>query len=367
MTLNPIESYFEFEPAPLCLSELETPLPIMNLDVVERNLHRWQERCDRLGLHNRPHIKTHKMISLARYQLALGAVGITAQKLAEAEVMASAGLSDILVTFNIVGKTKLDRLATLARSVKISVVADSPTITEGLIAAGKSAGRPIDVLVECDTGGGRNGVQSPAAAVELASQIANTPHLSCKGLMTYPAPGGRAAMAGFFREAASRMKKSGLETDCITVGGTPDMWKDEGLDAVTEYRAGTYIFNDLSVVAAGACNHGDCAVDILATVVSHPTSSRVIVDAGSKSLTCDQSAEPGFGELRGCRSRLYGISEEHGMVDVSRCSQEFKVADRVRIIPNHVCPVLNLFDRVAAVKNGCVIGFARVNARGCVT
>ena len=362
-----IESYFSLEPSPRSLAQLETPVPIVDLDVVERNLRRWQARCDRIGLDNRPHVKTHKMTALALFQLSLGAVGISVQKLGEAEVMARAGVSDMLVAFNIVGQSKLDRLTALARSTRTSVVADNPEVIEGISSAGAAAGRRMEVLVECDTGGGRNGVQSPGEAAQLASLISRSPHLAYKGLMTFPARGDRQKMAGFLAEARSQTDLAGCASRCISVGGTPEMWRSEGLDQVTEYRAGTYIFNDLSVISSGSCSEDDCAVDILATVVSTPAANRAIVDAGSKSLTTDQLGETGYGRLRGCESRLYALTEEHGMVDTRPLDRKLKIGELLRIIPNHVCPVINLFDRVAVMKGGCLMGYARVDARGMVT
>ncbi len=357
-----IETFFAIEPAKLHAGIPETPVPLIDLDVAERNLRRWQKRCDDAGIHNRPHVKTHKMTALARYQVALGATGITVQKLGEAEVMSEAGIADILVTFNIVGRPKLDRLSRLARTTRMSTVADNPTVVDGLAGAAAAAGNRIDVLVECDTGGGRNGVQTPEEAVVLAERIGAAPMLNFKGLMTFPRPGGRRQMAEFLAEAATMLGT----VSCVSAGGTPDMWNSEGLEHVTEYRAGTYIFNDLATIASGACTEDDCAVDVLATVVSRPTASRAIIDAGSKSLTSDKLGEPGYGRLRNSDARLYGLTEEHGMLDASNPGRKLDVGDHVRIIPNHVCPVINLFDRVAIAKAGRVIGYSKVDARGKV-
>ena len=366
MTAGDISSYFELEPAPETASRLETPVPVVDLDKVDRNLRLWQQRCDRIGLANRPHVKTHKMTSLAQYQLALGASGITVQKLGEAEVMAQAGINDILLTYNVVGEAKVMRLAALARAIEISVVADNPTTLACLERAAKEAGSPIKTLVECDTGGGRNGVQSPKEAAALARRIADSPTLKFKGLMTFPKPGERQRMGAFLEEAVRLVGESGMPCECITVGGTPDIWKDDGLDCVSEYRAGTYIFNDQSMITAGACSEDDCAVDVIATIVSMPTSGRAVVDAGSKSLTSDQLGEPGFGRIRGTDARLYSLTEEHGMIDRTKLGETVKIGDTVRIIPNHVCPVINLFDRVAVSSGGRILGYARVDARGKV-
>ena len=222
---------------------------------------RWQERCNGLGLGNRPHIKTHKLAALARYQLALGAAGITVQKLGEAEVMADAGITDMLLTFNVVGAHKLRRLAELARRTDISVVADSVEVVAGIGEAGVSAGRDIRVLVECDTGARRNGVQSPELAAALAKQIDATRGVSYGGLMTYPRAGLRKEADAFLQEARELTAKAGLDTRTISSGGSPDMWKDEGLSSVTEYRAGTYVYFDRALADAGHMQSGRLRVE----------------------------------------------------------------------------------------------------------
>ncbi|MFN4141372.1 alanine racemase, partial [Aestuariivirga sp.] len=196
-----ILNHFAFEDAGRRLEELETPVPVIDIDVVERNLRRWQARCDALGLANRPHIKTHKLVPLAKAQVDLGARGITVQKLGEAEVMAEAGISDMLLTFNVVGGHKLHRLADLARRTAIKVVADNEEVLEGLSQAARNAGRDIAVLVECDTGAARNGVQSPEAAIRLAQAIDRMPGLVFGGLMTLPNNGARGRMADFLDAA----------------------------------------------------------------------------------------------------------------------------------------------------------------------
>lgn len=358
------EGFFDLEPAPRRIDELETPTPVVDLDVVERNAARWQKRCEGLGLANRPHIKTHKLIPLAKYQTAMGACGITVQTVGEAEVMADGGLSDILLTFNIVGRSKLARLSQLRRRVEIKVVADNAAVVAGLGEAGTDAGASIGVLVECDTGYARNGVQSPSEAAELARLIDRTPGVRYAGLMTFPASGARRAAAEFLGEAKRLAEEAGLETECVSTGGTPDMWSEEGLTVATEYRAGTYIYNDRSLLGGTSVEEADCALDVLATVVSRPTDGRAVLDAGSKALTSDLMGLEGFGCQRGTGAIVYSVSEEHGLLDVSGLASPPVVGDQVRIIPNHVCPVSNLFDRIAIARSGEVLGTASVDARG---
>jgi D-serine deaminase-like pyridoxal phosphate-dependent protein len=360
-----IRDRFQFENVGKRIEDLETPVPVIDIGIVERNLKRWQERCDKIGLANRPHIKTHKLVPLAGAQIEMGAKGITVQKLGEAEVMADAGIGDLLLTFNVVGRHKLDRLAALARRTEISVVADNATVVEGLGQAGEAAGRKIAVLVECDTGMKRNGVQLPSSAADLAQLIEKTPGVTYGGLMTYPAPGTRIQAAAFLAEAQARAEKAGLETRTVSSGGTPDMWKDEGLSGISEYRAGTYIYFDRSQVARRACEWSDCALTVLATVVSRPTEDRAIVDAGSKTLTSDSLGLEGYGAIEGNPgAAIAGLSEEHG--HVTGPNLPWRVGDLVRIVPNHVCPVSNLFDRVVIVDGAEVLGAVRVDARGRV-
>jgi D-serine deaminase-like pyridoxal phosphate-dependent protein len=229
------------------------------------------------------------------------------------------------------------------------------------------AGRKIDVLVECDTGMHRNGVQSPQAAAQLAAAIEATPGLRYGGLMTYPKAGTRLQAAAFFGEARRLAAAKGLETRVVTTGGTPEMWKDEGLGGVTEYRVGTYVYFDRSQVERGACGWADCALTVLSTVVSRPAPERAMIDAGSKSLTSDLLGLSGYGVLReAVEAKVYDLSEEHGFVDVSAMQRPPVVGDRVRVVPNHVCPVVNLFDKVVLVRGDKVLGAVRVDARGTV-
>lgn len=367
MTDDEILGLFRFEPAGRRIEELETPVPVIDIGTALANLRRWQARCDALGLANRPHVKTHKLVPLAKAQVALGAAGITVQKLGEAEAMADAGFTDMLLTFNVVGAAKLARLAALARRTAISVVADSAAVVEGLSQTGEAAGRAITVLVECDTGAGRNGVQSPEAAADLARLIDRTPGLAYGGLMTYPKAGMRRESAAFLAEAKALAARAGLETRTVSTGGSPDMWRDEGLEGATEYRAGTYIYFDRALARYGACTLDDCALSVLATVVSRPTPERAMLDAGSKALTSDLLGLQGHGIVRALGDApVYELSEEHGFLDVSGAAEKPQVGDTVRIVPNHVCPVTNLFDRVVFVRGEEVLGAVRVDARGTV-
>lgn len=346
---------------------VETPAVLVDLDIVERNIQRCQDQCDRLGVAIRPHIKTHKLPLLARAQLAAGAVGITAQKIGEAEVMADAGIDDILITYNIVGEHKLARLRRLADRCRLSVVADSAAVVDGLARTFAKAKDEIDVLVECDTGMNRCGVLTPEAALALARQIANSAGLRFAGLMTYPAPGHGNSACEWLENAASLIRASGIDTNTLSSGGTPDLYAMQKHPSLTEYRPGSYIYNDRSLVTAGACTVEDCALTVLTTVVSSPAHGRAIVDAGTKVLTSDLFGMSGYGMVLECPdSTVISLNEEHGRIEYTS-ELAPAVGDLLRIVPNHACVVSNMVDSVHLIRGEHYVRAEPVAARGRIT
>ncbi|MBB5752231.1 D-TA family PLP-dependent enzyme [Prosthecomicrobium pneumaticum] len=353
---------------PKTIDDIETPAVLIDVDRVEANLARAQAYADEHRLALRPHIKTHKLPAFAKRQVELGAVGITCQKLGESEVMADGGLSDIYMPYNILGKAKLARLAALADRITIKVTADSLPVVEGLSGAFAGRAAPIAVLVECDTGAGRCGVQSPEAALALAQAIDRAPGLVFGGLMTYPPVGGMAAVDAYLGEALRLHEAAGLEVKVVSAGNTPDLYRSHLVTHATEIRPGTYIYNDRSLINRGAATHADCALTVLTTVVSRPTADRAVLDAGSKALTSDLLGCVGYGEiLEAPGAVIAGLSEEHGHVDLSAATARPSVGDRVRVLPNHACPVSNLFDIVHLVSGERVVDVLPVAARGKVT
>lgn len=352
-------------------TELDTPCAVIDLDVMERNLKRCQSYADENHLALRPHIKTHKIPEFARLQLKLGAHGITCQKLGEAEIMADAGITDILITFNLLGQQKLDRLIALCHRAEMKVVADSAECVEGLSAAMSRAGLTLPVLVECDTGAHRCGVTTPEQAVALAQLIDRLPGLSFEGLMTYPPHGGVAETALWLDRAVEALGRAGLAANVVSTGGTPDLFHAHEVKAATEHRPGTYIYSDRSLVERGFGTWDDCALRVHATVVSRPTADRCILDAGSKSLSSDLLGMKGHGRILEYPDLdIAGLSEEHGHVRVAEgrggSNALPRIGERVTIVPNHACVVSNLHDRVYAARNGTVETFYDVAARGRV-
>ena len=349
----------------MLIEDLETPVPVVDLDRVERNLAKMQAYCDRHGLKLRPHIKTHKIPFLARRAVELGASGITCQKLGEAEVMADAGLDDILISYPLIGKAKAERLAALAQRARVRVAVDSPLALDTAARAASAAGRAIGVLVEFDSGNKRTGVTTPEEVVPLARAICAAELLSFDGLMTYPSS---PQTSGFVAVARQLLAQDGVEIATVSGGGTPNAWRAHEIAGVTEVRVGTYIYHDRATVGAGVASLDECALHLVATVVSRPTADRAVIDAGSKSLSSDlvpPSAGAGHGLLLDYPDAVIErLNEEHGIVDLSRCDRKPALGERVRILPNHVCVVSNLHDDVAVSRGGRVIDNWHVAARG---
>ena len=348
--------------------EFGTPAVVVDLDVVERNIARVQGLCDAAGVANRPHIKTHKSPVIASLQRDAGARGITCQKIGEAEVMAEAGHDDILIAYNILGEEKLGRLGRLLSGTKVTVAADNPTVVAGLPEAAAIGGRDLSVVVECDTGRKRAGVETVAEAVALAKDIASRPGLSFAGFMLYPPEDAMGKTQAFLDEAVAGVRASGLEPQIVSSGGTPNLLNLGKIKGVTEHRAGTSVFNDRMMLAAGVAQLQDCALTVYATVVSRASPERGILDSGSKTLTSDTGGLEGHGLiLEHPQAKIARFAEEHGFLDLSGCNDRPNVGDVVRVVPNHVCVVVNMVDRLVAVRGHEIVGELPVAARGRLT
>lgn len=350
------------------LDAISTPMPVIDEDRLAANILRAQSYLDRHGKAFRPHIKTHKIPAVARQQLQAGAIGINCQKVSEAEVFADAGFNDILITYNILGAAKLLRLKALnARVAQLTVVADSAVTIAGL-AGVFDAERPLAVLVECDTGGKRCGVQTPETALMLAEMIVAVPGLVFRGILTYPAPGGAEKVENFIQQTMARLAAKGIECPVRSSGGSPDFYAAHLVPSATEHRAGTYVYNDRSMLRAGHCTAGDLAMHVLATVVSRPTPGRAVLDCGSKALTSDLLGFSDYGLIEGYEgAKIISLSEEHAVVDLSGCTSGGpEIGDVVRVVPNHTCVVSNLFDKMVFHRNGLVTRVEDVAARGTV-
>jgi D-serine deaminase-like pyridoxal phosphate-dependent protein len=279
--------------------------------------------------------------------------------------MANAGIDDILISYNLIGEEKMARLGALQTKANVTVAADNPTVVAGLPQAAAASGRPLSVVVECDTGRKRAGVETPAEAVALAREIAASKGLHFAGFMLYPTESGWAEAQEFFDEALAGIRAHGLDAPIVSTGGTPNLVNLGKLKGGTEHRFGTYIYNDRMQVAAGVATWDDCALHIYSTVVSRAAPERGILDAGSKTLTTDTGGLDGHGLiLEHPEAKITRFAEEHGFLDLSRSNTRPKVGDIVRIVPNHVCVVVNMMDEVVMVRGDEIIGTLPVAARG---
>ena len=347
------------------IKQFGTPCAVIDLDIVDKNIAHLQSLCDKAKIANRPHIKTHKSPFLAHRQLQAGAIGITCQKLGEAEVMADAGIEDILITTNIIGAARSGRLTALQRRLSLKLCADNPVSLEAYAKAGRDSERPVRVLIECDTGRKRAGVETPDEAVVLANIIRGDPWLEFGGLMFYPPADGWPATQTFLDVTMEGLTSLGLVPEIISTGGTPNLVNLGHLKGATEHRSGTYIFNDRMMMAAGVADLNNCALSIFSSVVSRATDTRGILDAGSKTFTSDTGGLAGFGlVLEHPKAHIHQMAEEHGFLDLSDCETKPVIGDILRVIPNHVCVVVNMFDQLVAVRDNVIVDVLPVTARG---
>jgi D-serine deaminase-like pyridoxal phosphate-dependent protein len=360
------------------VDDLPTPAVIIDLDVLEGNVARMAARAQEAGVRLRPHAKTHKCIEIARWQRAAGAAGLSVAKVGEAEVFAAAGFDDLFVAYPLFGEDQGRRLLALADRARVAVGADSIEGAASLAAPFHRAGRTLDVLVKVDVGYGRVGVQ-PRRAVAVTRGIAETPGLRLRGLFTHaghaygadtPRRLGQVARSEgqSLTRTAARLRDSGIPIEEVSVGSTPTASRAMTVAGVTECRPGNYVFHDASQVALGTCSVEDCALSVLATVVSVPASDRAVVDSGSKTLSSDplRPHPGGYGVVLGYRSRLQKLSEEHGVIEVEP-GESFRVGERVRLLPNHACVVVNLHDRLVGACGERVEAILSVDARGRVS
>jgi len=360
---------------------LDTPELVIDLDAVRANVERAATLAREAGVALRPHTKTHKLPQIARLQLEAGAVGVQVAKLGEAEVMADAGIGDILVGYPLVGDRKLERLAELAGRVAVTVTVDSEEVALGISRIARARGITIPALLELDTGMHRLGVLPGADAVRLAERVATLEGIALAGVFTHEGHVYTQARDAEERErltleacsaaveTAEAIRRRGIPADVVSVGSAATFRFAIRCPGVTEARPGTYVFNDRSQLAQGAATAADLAAFAIVTVVARPAPDRVVIDAGSKVLTSDRMIVPDppatFGSVYGRGWEIVRLSEEHGVVAVEP-DAEVRIGDRLAIVPNHVCPAINLASHVTVAEDGRFADRWPVAARGLV-
>jgi D-serine deaminase-like pyridoxal phosphate-dependent protein len=362
--------------SPQLLEQLETPAALVDLDRMSHNLDRMAAYCVLHGLALRPHVKTHKSPRVAAEQLRLGAVGLTCATPRELEVMSDVG-PDLLLAHPPVGPAKLRRVLSLNRDVRLTVAIDSIEAAEPLAEAADAAGREVGVYVEVDVGMRRVGVGTPDEAVAVARRVASLSPLAYRGIAFYPGHvrqhrSRQDEVLGRLRDDLARwtgtLGDAGLAPAVVSGGSTPAAWRMHEVTGVTEVRPGTYVYNDRATVEVGACGWEDCALTVLATVISTAVPGQAVVDAGSKALGREPlpaGEEAGYGCLLDRPDvRVVRMSEEHGILDLRQSDWRPGVGDVVRIVPNHVCIVVHLNDVMHGVRGQVVELAWPVSARG---
>jgi len=369
------------------IRELPTPFVTIDHARVRANIATMQALASSAGVRLRPHAKTHKSPVIARWQIEAGAVGICCAKLAEAEVFADAGITNIRVPYP-VNPVNADRVrAMLSRGVELSIIVDDARVAGGWSEAMAGSALKLDVLVKVDVGFHRCGVdpESPRA-IETIKEVSSLPGLNFRGLLSHAGHSYTAASVHdiaaiaeqeimILRTLAAQARSAGITIEEISVGSTPSSRFIKMQTGVTEMRPGNYVFFDRTQVELGSTPLEQCAMHVIATVVSRPVASRVIFDAGSKTLTTDTAR--GFGAVTGHGLVFPDLDTTMpmGSIAIERLSEEHAVArvlpdcplrpgDRVRIVPNHACVVTNLANELLLVDGGDVVERIAVDARG---
>ncbi len=360
-------------PPPDLPPDIPTPAAVVDRAVLRANVTAMQTAMDRAGVTLRPHAKTHKCVEVAQLQLDAGARGLTVGTVGEAEVFADAGVEDLFVAYPVYADAaRGQRLRHLHDRVRLAVGVDSEEGIAALVRAMQGAAKPLDVMIEVDSGGHRTGVATPTDAARLVT-AAEAGGLNVRGLFThgghgYRASDARAEAAADEVEALAKANEAltaaGFTIDVLSAGSTPTA-ELSAKAPITEQRPGTYVFNDAQQVFLGAVPPTAVAFFVVATVVSATVPGQVIVDAGAKAVSRDaHPILPGFGWLADRGLPLRTMNDYHGFVDVAAGSPAPRVGDRVVIVPNHVCPTVNLYDELVIVEDGQVVDTWSVAARG---
>ncbi|MFO1350419.1 MAG: DSD1 family PLP-dependent enzyme [Gammaproteobacteria bacterium] len=364
----------------MALEHVDTPTLIIDLDAFERNLKRLADAAARLGVRLRPHAKTHKSAAIALQQMALGAVGVCCQKVSEAEALIYGGVGNVLVSNQVVGANKLARLAALAHQAWVGVCVDNADNVTDVSRAAQNAGVTLDTLVEIDSGAGRCGVKPGEQALALAQRIADSPNLRFGGLQSYH---GKAQHIRDFSERREAIRpavvqtqltmellaKHGLRCDIVGGAGT-GTYAFEGASGVyNELQAGSYVFMDADYARnlkqdGGFFDEFEHSLFVYATVMSKTASDWVVIDAGLKSHSVD-SGMPAVHDMPGVT--YSNPSDEHGKLNLGGAyHNSVKLGDKIKLIPGHCDPTVNLYDWYVGVRNGRVETLWPVSARGAV-
>ncbi len=362
--------------------DLPTPALLIDRERALENIRMMQEKADRLGLALRPHIKTHRMPYFAKLQMEAGACGIACAKIGEAEVMADAGIGDIFIANEVIGRDKYERLRNLARRVRVRAGIDN-VVQLAQMEEVFEGEKPLEVLIEYEVGEVRSGVVEDWQLTGLVSAIKASRNVVLKGIFSHEGHTYKAedtadcrakAKAAYERtvRAADIIRSMGVDIDTVSIGATPSVMlcdEPEQYEGVTELRLGTYIFFDVGQSKAIG-DFSRCAATVLASVISKPYGDRVVLDAGAKALVSQNRpsgicATNGFGAVKGAEHiTVDNLYDEHAVLNSAEFRDGVQIGDKVGIIPSHICPTVNLYDKAYLVSGGRVIGEIPVACRG---
>jgi D-serine deaminase-like pyridoxal phosphate-dependent protein len=354
--------------------DLDTPFIAADVDKVRANIERMQKLAIAHGKKLRPHAKTHKLPLVALWQIEAGAIGICVQKTEEAEVMVKHGVKDVFVSNEVIGMQKTDRLAGLASMAKISVAVDSEMGITQLSQSARSQGVEIGIYVDVDVGMHRCGVD-PGKAGMLANLASKSPNLYFVGVMGYDGhsfkPLGNAERSKIVMESSKLVQKAvdeirrmGIDVEVTSVGGTPStpIWAE--MNGVTELQPGAYVYNDVMQHERGVPK-SDCAITLVGTVMSKPSSEQAVVDAGSKSFSFDQGRFPI--PLKDMNAEVVNLSEEHAVLRSSSGEISAELGQKLEFIPYHICTFIDLWDRIHFCRGDEITSTLSIDARGART
>jgi len=354
--------------------EIDTPALLINLPKLDHNIEKMAAFADEAGISLRPHMKTHKCPIISQKQIAAGAIGVTCQKLGEAEVAAKSGISDILLTNQIVGQ-KIDRLVKLAKRANVKVLVDSRQNVVELSRAAREKGVQLGVLVEVDVGMGRCGVQPGEQTLQLVKFVHDQKSLKFMGLEGYE---GHTCMIPSFKEREARtleavrllvdtkdlVEAAGFEVKIVTGGSTGTYMITGRYPGVTEIEAGSYATMDKKYGSVEGVDFLP-ALTILVTVISHPKEGIAIIDAGLKEMSVDF----GVPDVISCRGAVLAknLSEEHGKLLLEGDAKQLQIGDKVELLPSHGCTTINLYDQFVVTRDDKVQEIWRIEGRGKFT
>jgi D-serine deaminase-like pyridoxal phosphate-dependent protein len=360
------------------VDDIETPAIVVDLDVMKRNMEWYAGFAEEHAVSLRSHTKTHKIPEIAHWEHGRTSGGIVCQTLSEVEVMAQAGLDDIYLSYMVVGDSKLDRLVNVSQKLDaFATTVDGPGNINPLQAAAADHDTTVDAVLEIDIGLERVGV-APEDAPGMAQYLADQPNVNFAGVMAYEGHLGYGdkTEADYERECAAamdeveatvdRIEDAGVEVAEVKVGSTPTSLHSGKHPVVTEINPGMFPFMDARLIEVPHIEKEDCALGVLTTVISAPADDRVVVDAGSKSVSLETDYDPLVSDDAHAGARYYNASEEHGWIDVGDYAADFEVGDRLEFIPPHVCPTINLHDTLVGVRDGIVESVWSVQGRGKV-